>query len=744
MSKEYLDILEEKRITHKSTGFKADVNNPNLFPFQNFVVNRSLAIGKYAVFSGTGTGKTRMQLICGDEVVKHTGKSFLILAPLAVSMQTLKEGNIIGVDCTIINTEVVKNISINPPTIYITNYEQIENIKDYIYLFGGIALDEASIIKNNEGVYRNTIIDYFKFTQFKFCFSATPSPNSNMEIGNYCEFLDVMGRNEMLAMFFVHDAGETQAWRLKGHCKKIFWEWVSTWSIMFQNPRDIGFEMEGYDLPPLNLIERKITTDKRNNGLLFNDVAVSATTFNQELRITLIKRLDEVASIVNVNKENFLIWIKQNAEGDELRKLIPNAVEVKGSDTTEYKEEKLLGFAENKFPILISKTKICGQGMNYQNCYNQIFASLDFSFESLFQGIRRSWRFGQSHPVNVYIISTDTMENVIQSIKRKEEQFEEMQMEMTLAVTKTLFQKKKVKIKREFQQFKSDKFMYKLGDCVQLMPSVETESIGMTIFSPPFPTLYVYSDEIEDMGNCKDFNEFFKSFNFLTPELYRVTMSGRHVIVHCMDVPIQKGKEGYIGLRDFSGMIIESFQKAGFIYHSRVTLWKNPVTEMQRTKALGLLHKQVKKDAAMCRVGIPDYLLVFRKDGENLKPIIHQDKDPSLPNYLPVNLWQEYASPVWMDIDQGDTLNAREAKEENDERHIAPLQLQTINRCLHLWSNEDDTILTPYGGIGSEGYEAIKLKRKAILFELKKSYFDKGVSNCLSAEQSIRQKQLFA
>jgi DNA modification methylase len=564
-----------------------------------------------------------------------------------------------------------------------------------------------------------------------------------MEIGNYCEFLDVMGRNEMLAMFFVHDAGETQQWRLKGHCKKIFWEWVSTWAIMFQNPRDIGFEMEGYDLPPLNLIERKIITEKRNNGQLFNDVAVSATTFNAELRITIIERLNDVAGIVNGSNENFLIWIKQNAEGEELKKLIPKAVEVTGSDSTEYKEEKLLGFADNKFSVLVSKTKICGQGMNYQNCHNQVFASLDFSFESLFQGIRRSWRFGQTHAVNIYIVTTDTMENVIQSIKRKEEQFEEMQKEMTLACTRTLNIATKPTTKRKFQQYKTDKFMYQLGDSVQLIRNLESESVGFSIWSPPFPTLYVYSNENEDMGNCKDFDQFFKGFNFLIPELFRVMETGRNVAVHCMDVPIQKGKEGYIGLRDFSGMIIQSFIDAGFVYHSRVTLWKNPVTEMQRTKALGLLHKQVKKDAAMCRVGIPDYLLVFRKDGVSKNPVVHQDKDASKPNYIPVDLWQKYASPVWMDIDFGDTLNGRNAKEEDDERHIAPLAIPIINRALHLWSNEGDTVLTTYGGIGSEGVESIKLKRKAILFELKKSYYDEGVKNCIAAEIESNQHQLF-
>ena len=236
------------------------------------------------------------------------------------------------------------------------------------------------------------------------------------------------------------------------------------------------------------------------------------------------------------------------------------------------------------------------------------------------------------------------------------------------------------------------------------------------------------------MGNSKDYKEFFVAFNFLVKELYRVLWSGRNIAVHCMDLPIQKGKEGYIGLRDFSGMILKAFQDAGFIYHSRVTIWKNPVTEMQRTKALGLLHKQVKKDSAMSRVGIPDYLLVFRKEGEHDHPI-HCGID--------VDTWQKYASPVWMDIDYSNTLNAMAGRENGDERHVCPLQLDTIKRAVTLWSNEGDTVLTPFLGIGSEVYQSILLNRKGIGFELKDSYFAEAIKNCKKAEFDASQESLF-
>jgi hypothetical protein len=218
----------------------------------------------------------------------------------------------------------------------------------------------------------------------------------------------------------------------------------------------------------------------------------------------------------------------------------------------------------------------------------------------------------------------------------------------------------------------------RLGDCVQLIQDVEDESIGFSVFSPPFASLYTYSDQVEDMGNSKDYNEFTYAFTFLAKELHRVLKSGRNVAVHCMDLPIQKGKDGFIGLRDFSGMILKAFDEAGFVYHSRVTIWKNPVTEMQRTKALGLLHKQVKKDSTMSRVGIPDYVLVFRKDGDRYDPVRCE---------ISVDTWQKYASPVWMDIDYGDTMNARSGREDADEAHICPLQLPTIERLVVLYSN---------------------------------------------------------
>ena len=281
------------------------------------------------------------------------------------------------------------------------------------------------------------------------------------------------------------------------------------------------------------------------------------------------------------------------------------------------------------------------------------------------------------------------------------------------------------------------------GDCVEEVAKLPTDSIDFSIFSPPFAELYVYSDDIRDMGNCQDYEEFFVHFQFLVKELARVVKSGRLVAIHCMDLPAMKGKDGYIGLKDFSGMIIQSFQKEGFIYHDRITIWKSPVVEMTRTKSIGLLHKTIKKDSSMSRTSIPDYILVFRNAGDNLVPITHQDTDEKQENYLPVSLWQKYAEPVWYDINYSDTLQYTSARDEKDEKHICPLQLETIRRCLHLWSNEGETVLSPFGGIGSEGHESLRLKRNFIGIELKPSYYNQMQRNLQRMIDDLNQTTLF-
>jgi DNA modification methylase len=286
----------------------------------------------------------------------------------------------------------------------------------------------------------------------------------------------------------------------------------------------------------------------------------------------------------------------------------------------------------------------------------------------------------------------------------------------------------------------TDNFAAYHGDCIDVLRGMPDESVHYSIFSPPFASLYTYSASPRDMGNCASHDEFFEQFRYLVPELYRVMKPGRLLSFHCMLLPTSKARDGVIGLTDFRGQLIRAFQEVGWVFHSEVVIWKDPVQAMQRTKALGLLHKQIKKDSAMSRQGIPDYLVTMRKPGVNPEPVTHTGKDDD----MPVGMWQQFASPVWMDIDQGDTLQYRSARENDDEKHICPLQLEVIRRGIKLWSNPGDTVLSPFMGIGSEGYVALEMGRRFVGAELKRSYFDQACRNLSSvAHGSERQPALF-
>ena len=742
--KDYESFIAEKLRTTVHSGFDPGELLKALFPFQAFIVRRALDAGRYAVFADCGLGKTLMQLVWAFEVHRFTGRPVLILAPLAVTWQTVEEAEKFGIDLT---------------GITVTNYEQLDNID--ASSFGGIVLDESSILKSFDGATKKKLVDTFDQTPYKLACTATPSPNDPEELGNHAEFLNVMSRAEMLAMYFVHDAGDTGEWRIKGHAVKHFWEFVASWAVMLRHPGDIGFPMEGYDLPPLNLIEHKIHTPNKGDGQLFNDTAVNATDFNAELRRTKKERLEKAAEIINGSEESFLTIIKQNEEGEELRRLIPDAVEVTGSDSPEDKAARLKAFSHDEYRVLVSKNKIIQFGLNFQNSHNIVVASLDFSFEGLYQVIRREWRFGQKHAVNVHIITTDTMSNVIEAIREKQRKFEEMQTAMSEAMNATLNKTQMTETVFDTDDVKNDHYHIRRGDCVRLIRDVPDNSVGFSVFSPPFADLFTYSSHIEDMGNTKNFDQFVVQFKFLVRELFRVIKLGRNVAVHCMDIPTQKGRHGHIGIRDFSGMIREAFEEVGFIYHSRVVIWKDPVTAMQRTKALGLLHKQIRKDSTMSRVGIPDDVLIFRKDGERDDPVWHygsyneavnaiagkdlteEEKSVELSRVFDVELWQKYASPVWMDIDQSDTLNFRIARQEEDEKHLCPLQLPVIQRLVFLYTNPGDTVLTPFMGIGSEVWQSVKMGRRGIGFELKESYYNQAKENLAAIVEDKNQGELF-
>jgi len=729
---EYEAFLESKRFTPRIAGLeKIPELNPCMFPHQRVVTSWALRLGRAAAFLGTGMGKSLIELEWARIVSEHTGSPVLILAPLAVAHQLIGEANKFGISA------VYQKSGDATAPIVITNYERLHGFKPEN--FAGVALDESSILKSFDGKTRSLLIEAFRDTPYRLCGTATPAPNDHMELGNHAEFLGVMTATEMLSMFFVHDGGETQKWRLKGHARKEFWKWVCSWAVNMHKPSDVGYDDGPFVLPPLIYHEHVVEVDKPSEGMLF---AMPAQTLSERLaarRSTVDARVEKCAEIVAEDPDqSWLIWCNLNKESNDVSRAVPQCVELTGSESPEIKVEKMMAFAEGDIDKMASKSAILGWGMNLQVCSRQVFIGVNDSWESFYQSIRRSWRFGQKHPVHVHVIAASTEGNVLENLKRKEREAEEMAREMleNMQDLTRMNLKGTVSTATDYvrRSMVTPNWTMHLADCVDLAKELPSDSIHYSVYSPPFQSLYTYSNSERDLGNSRDAGEFWDHYKFLIAESFRVMIPGRLVSIHCMNLPTSKVRDGYIGIRDFRGEIIRAFEEAGFIYHSEVCIWKDPVTAMQRTKALGLLHKQIKKDSAMSRQGVPDYLVTMRKPGDNPERVTNTDES------FPVQLWQQYASPVWMDINPSDTLQYRSAREHNDERHICPLQLEVIRRAVKLWSNHGDVVWSPFAGIGSEGFVALEMGRKFLGSELKHSYYAQAVrnlGNALSASTGL-------
>lgn len=733
MARDYSEFLDSKRQTAESCGFEPSEVNPMLYGFQKDIVKWACRKGKAAIFADCGMGKTPMQLEWAHQVVSHEGGMVLILAPLAVSAQTVREGSKFGIDVNRARTSDDLK-----PGINITNYEMLEHFEGVD--FTGIVLDESSILKNYSGKTRNMIIDRFKATPFKLACTATPSPNDHMELGNHAEFLGVMNRTEILSMFFIHDGSRITKWRLKGHARDKFWEWVSTWSVMVTSPSDLGYEDGDFTLPELTINTHELDSHMEHEDTLFTLPSLTLSDQQRARRSTVEIKGDFIAQLVNQSDEPWLVWCDLNAESEHIAKSIPDAIEVRGSDSPEFKEDAMLGFADGRYRVLVTKPSICGFGMNWQHCSHMAFCGLSHSYEQFYQAVRRCWRYGQMSPVNVEIVVTDAESAIVENVVSKRESSKEMKENMTKYAH--LIRDDADATSRGSAAYveddeHGDHWTLMMGDCCERIKEIPDESIDFSVFSPPFASLYTFSDSERDMSNCRSIEEFYNHFRYLSDELFRVMAPGRLVSIHCINLPATKNHDGYIGIRDFRGDIIRIFEDSGFYYHAEVTIWKDPVTAMQRTKSIRLLNKQKNKDSSLSGQGIPDYLVTMRKPGENLKPITHTDET------FPLEVWQKYASPVWMDIAQGRTLQKQSAKENNDERHISPLQLDVIERAVELWSNPGDMVLSPFAGIGSEGYVSVLRGRRFTGIELKPSYFRCAVNNLAQAEIEASQATLF-
>lgn len=744
MSHAYSNFLNTKRVTHEAAGFPDARNiqlNPKLFDWQRDLVHWQLRMGRANNWSDCGLGKTFMELEWARVVHEKTNKNGLILTPLAVAKQTKREGEKFDIGVTVCKSRLDIKRGIN-----IANYERLDKFNPDD--FGWIVLDESSILKAYEGSTRQQIQDFCSRIPYRLGASATPAPNDFMELGTQSEFVGSLTRAEMLAMFFVHDGGETSKWRLKRHAEAEFYKWLSTFSVYVRKPEDLGYPTDPRFVLPGMETHHHVVESPAEVGDLF---AVEGKTLNERRaarRSSFDLRIEAAANLASSNDEEWIVWCGLNNESEALTSSIRGAVEVTGSMSLEAKEEALEAFSNGQARVIVTKGSIAGFGLNWQHCRNMVTYP-DDSFERYYQQIRRTWRFGQKRTVNNHIVTSQAEGAVVKNLERKQRDAENM-AERIVGNMHDLMEREVKGVRQggktaESECESGDGWRAVLGDCVESLKKEPDESIDYSVFSPPFASLYTYSDALADMGNCRSHAEFYEHFRFLIAELFRTLKPGRNLSFHCMNLPASKERDGFIGIWDFRGDLIKLFQDAGFIFHSEVCIWKDPVTAMQRTKAIGLLYKQLRKDSTISRQGIPDYLVTMRKPGINPEPVTkvapptgstfsHARNVPA--NEFAVGEWQNYASPVWMDIDPSDTLQRESAREEADERHIAPLQLEVIRRAIRLWSNPGDVVLSPFMGIGSEGHVAIQMGRRFLGIELKRSYWDQAVANLKVAHQN--------
>lgn len=710
----YTDFLHTKAPQYRGTGFVVGPHDlsQKLFPFQADLVRWALAKGRAAIFADCGLGKTAMQL----EWAAHVPGRVLILAPLAVAQQTVAEAARFGYP----GVGYARSQADAAPKTTIANYEMLAHFDPA--QFAGVVLDESSILKAQDGKTRQALTDAFRDTAFRLCCTATPAPNDISEFANHAEFLGVCTRAEMLASYFVHDDA---GWRLKGHASEPFYRWLATWGMSLTRPSDLGYDDGGYVLPDLTIVPEMVDADYVPEGQLFSTGIHGIGDRAKVRRATMEARVARAVEVIRQADGQCIAWCGLNAESAGVAAALgDDAVEVTGAMTVDEKTGRIGQFLTGERRVLVTKAGIAGFGMNFQNAARMVFVGLSDSYESYYQCIRRCYRFGQQRPVMAHIVLSNVEQSIYDNVLAKERQARitheslirnAAQYERAELLTAPARQEDYMVGETTFLNAQC-----LLGDCVERTRELADDSVDFSVFSPPFASLYTYSASDRDMGNSKGFDEFFEHYRYLVGELLRVTKPGRIVAVHCQQLSTTKATHGVIGLSDFRGLLIRCHQDAGFVYHGEVCIDKDPQAQAIRTHSKALLFVQLHKDASWLRPALADYILLFRKAGDNAVPI-----EPDISN----NEWIEWARPIWYGINESDTLNVRVARDNRDERHICPLQLGTIERCIRLWSNPGEMVFSPFMGIGSEGYVAVRLGRRFTGIELKPEYYQVAVDN---------------
>ena len=734
----YETFLATKRFSDPASGLSCDAAalSPVLYSFQRALVAWALRRGRAGLFAHTGLGKGLMLL----EWAAHIPGSVLILAPLAVTHQLVRESQ----QKFGRTVEYVRHPDQITQRVVVTNYEMMRNFYDSP--FTGIVCDESSRIKHITSKTREELLTHFTHIPYRLCCTATPAPNDIAEIGNHAEFLGVMSRTSMLSTFFVHD---DQGWRLRGHATEAFYRWLASWAMALRSPEDLGYDGAAFRLPPLTVKTHYVTTAFKREGELFASMGLKGITDRSAVRRqTTSDRVALAAQLAQKADGQVVLWCGLNDESTQLASLLADdsAVEIAGSTPMHEKETRLLGFLDGATRLLVSKSSICGFGLNMQNAHTAIFVGLNDSWETWFQTIRRLWRYGQTEEVVVHLVLSEHEQPIFDNIQRKEREAERMVANMIEHMQgferEALTETTAPIAAGTVQHYTGPGWDLYQGDAVDGLAQVADASVGLSVFSPAFLSLYQYSPTERDLGNSKDQETFFAHLRYIANQLMRVTMPGRHVAMHVSQVPAMLVRDGWIGLKDFRGETVRHMTAWGWIYHGEIVISKNPQAQAIRVHSKGLAFSQLKKDASWLRPALCDYILLFRKPGENAVPIT-----PDVDN----EAWIKWANGVWYGmhddpawgISETDTLNAAEARETQDDKHICPLQLGVIERCVRLWSNPDELILDPFSGIASTGVVALTHGRRFVGCELKQSYVATGIKNLARALDAQKQQRLF-
>lgn len=814
---EYLEFLKKKIKVAESFGFDYERSNlPEcLFEHQKDIIIWALNGGRRAIFASFGLGKTVMQLVIADIISKRENKPFFIGLPLGVKQEFQKDAKMLGLNVTYVKeqSEIKDGYG-----IYCSNYERIRDAKFDPDTFSGVCFDEASVIRSMGTLTTQYILSNFRKVNFRYVFTATPSPNEYHELLKYSEFLGIMDIGQALNRYFKRDSVKAHNSSLLEHREQDFWLWVSSWGMFITKPSDLGYSDKGYDMPKMKVFFHEVENIDRGVILndrqfqLFADSASSLQAAAKEKRSSLNSRLQKVKEIIdNSPNDHFIIWHHQESEREIIEKTF-NCVSVYGSQKQEIKEKYLIEFADGKHKILATKPEIAGSGCNFQYyCHKAIFMGIDYKFNDFIQAIHRIHRFMQKETVEIHIIHTDAENTIKKSLENKWHRHKILVQKMTEIIKENGLSDINIlsDVKRTLgvhrKEFVSQNSRLINNDSCEEIKRIESNSIDLTVTSIPFSDLFEYAENYADMGQSNGDDEFFSHLDYLTPELLRITKPGRIACIHvkdCIKYSYQNGA-GFITLNDFSGKTVQHFQKHGWWLIGKITVTTDVVKENNQTYRLGWSEQC--KDGTKMGVGLPEYILIFRKtptDTSNSyadNPVVKSKEDytraqwqldahaywksngelltsqsisdimtawkviDTHDNYdykrhvdicieldrmdklstnfmtLPPHSTNEN---VWTDIVRMHTLNTSQSV-QGKIKHVCPLQLDIIERCIQRYSNEGEVIFDPFGGIMSTPYVALKMKRKALAIELNQNYWKDGISNIKAIEDLNNQLSLF-